>query len=99
MCSSIQEKSLKVFVADDRIEGFKQKLNLKTLSASMSLTASQNLKTSDDISRNINKCDLLGGAGYIMKCVNITPWINILQITNVIYYKITHGENTHLFKV
>lgn len=92
-------ESLQVFVANDRTEGFKQKLNLKSFTCHHELDSFPILKHySDDISSNINKYDFRG-ANYIMKCVNITLWINILQGTNVIYYKITHGKNTHLFNL
>lgn len=60
-CFLRNEEQLSEIVANDNICAFKQKYkNLKLLSATMSLTASQYLKTYfDGIGGNINECELL----------------------------------------
>lgn len=95
VCSSIQENSLQVLVVNDRIQVFKQKLNLKTYICHHELDSFPILKDSlDNMKGNVNKCDFF--IGYIIKCINIwniciTHSINILQMANKIHYKITHG--------
>ena len=62
-------ESLQVFVANDRTEGFKQKLNLKSFTCHCELDSFPILKHySDDISSNINKYDFYGGKLYNEMC-------------------------------
>lgn len=66
MCSSVQEKSPQVFVSNDRIQVFKQKLYLKTFTCHPKLDSFPVLKdSSDDISGDNNKCDLWKEKGDI----------------------------------
>lgn len=66
LCSSIQEKSLQVFVANDRIQAFKQKSTLKTSVCHHELDTFAVLKeSSGSISGDITKCDFVC-VGYKM---------------------------------
>lgn len=99
MCSSVPENHCK-YLYNDRTEGFKQNKFEIFYLPPWAWQLPQFLNTLLMISAVILTNMILGGANYIKKCVNITLWIDIIfQGTNAIYYKITHGKNTHQFNL